>query len=57
LETMSATSTRSTEIGELPRIGCPKCHIKVIKTKSGKDDVYYKCPNHFKMVCCCFLCC
>jgi hypothetical protein len=39
------------------RIECPRCHIKVIKTKSRKDDVYYKCPNHFKTVCCCLLCC
>jgi hypothetical protein len=57
LEMMSAASTRSTEIGELPRIECPRCHIKVIKTKSRKDDVYYKCPNHFKTVCFCLLCC
>ena len=52
LEMKSAASSRSTQIGDLPRIECPRCHIKVIRTKIKKDDVYYKCPNHFTTVCC-----
>ena len=52
LEMKSTASSRSTQIGDLPRIECPRCHIKVIRTKSRKDDVYYKCPNHFTTVCC-----
>jgi predicted RNA-binding Zn-ribbon protein involved in translation (DUF1610 family) len=47
----AASSSSSSQIGDLPRIECPRCHIKVIKTKSRKDEVYYKCPNHFKTVC------
>jgi ssDNA-binding Zn-finger/Zn-ribbon topoisomerase 1 len=47
----TASSSSSSQIGDLPKIECPRCHIKVIKTKSRKDEVYYKCPNHFKTVC------
>ena len=46
-EMASGTSSSKAQIGDLPRINCPKCNLVVIRCRSKNNDMYYKCPNHY----------
>jgi hypothetical protein len=43
---MATSASSSAQPGRsLPLIDCPQCLVPVVKCKSQKDNIYYKCPN------------